>query len=440
MNRRLFGTLGIAAALVVAAGCKTDPLSDLDGNAAAVVTDFDLVKVSVGDTVTVTASVLDGRATPLATPITFTTCSGVATTAVDTSYHPVPATSARVWIIGASLGTTCVIAQGGGLADTVDVETFPDALVITGGPANDSIPSGVVTQFTWEYRDHQGNVLTGLPAPTFTSSDAARASVVTPPPVGAVQGKAPGQVTLTAVGVGLDPDGLEATRVVTVVAGSFTGGVTPTAVDPGDTVTLTAAVGGPGFDADTRVDVRGVRAFTFGVTATTMKFVVPGLGVVGGVPMAISNMGPDQAAQNGTLTSNTASYADPYDGVNDDPSTAPIITANGDYFIIVAAPCANGVGAGDCDDFFRVRNNSAAAVTITVNTAWFTPADIDAYGLDPTLDFCTYDGGCVAASAANPEVFSMSVPAGATWVIYLNLWVTGGATSTLARVRVSGLP
>src|SRR5688572_5328397 len=88
MNRRLFGTLGIAAALVLVAGCKEDPLADLDNNAAAVVTDFGLVRLAVGDTVTVTATVVDGRATPLAIPIEFRTCSAVATTAVDTSYHP----------------------------------------------------------------------------------------------------------------------------------------------------------------------------------------------------------------------------------------------------------------------------------------------------------------------------------------------------------------
>ena len=150
MNRRLFGAFGVLIITALAAGsCKSDPLSDLDGNPAAIVTDFDLVRVAVGDTVAVTSSVLDARSTPLSVPITFTPCSGgVATAVVDPTYDPHPATSVRGLIIGATLGTSCVVATGEGLEETIDVLTFPASQVITGGPANDSIPSGEVTQFT----------------------------------------------------------------------------------------------------------------------------------------------------------------------------------------------------------------------------------------------------------------------------------------------------
>ncbi len=444
MNRRLFGAFGVLTIVVFPLGsCKSDPLSDLDGNPAAIVTNFDLVRVAVGDTVTVTSSVLDARSTPLAVPIAFRTCSTVATTVIDPEYHPVPATSVRALVIGASLGTTCVIASADGLEDTVDVLTFPATLVITGGPANDSIPSGAVTQFTYQFLDHQGNVLAGLPAPTFTSSDESRATVLAAP-VGAVQGKSPGAVTLTAVGVGVTPAGSTAIRALTVVPGTFTGGVAPTAVNPGDTVTLTAAAGGPGFDADTRVDVKGVRAFTFAITATTMKFAVPGTGTAGAVPMVLTNMGADQAAQNGTLTSNTASLADPFDGVNNDPNTAPVLSTNGDRYIVLSGACSNGGGGAgtDCDDWFRVQNPGAAAVTVTVRVDWFTGADVDLLmGSNPTdmVNF-TCEDGCGGATGANPQTTSLSVPAGATRYIWVNLFDAGGAASSLTRVRVSGLP
>ena len=442
MNRRHFGAFGVLIIAAVALGsCKSDPLSDLDGIPAAVVTDFDLVRVAVGDTVSVTSSVIDGRSTPLAVPIAFRTCSAVATTAIDPEYHPVPATSVRALVIGASLGTTCVIASAEGLEDTVDVLTFPATLVITGGPANDSIPSGAVTQFTYQFLDHQGNGLTGLPAPTFTSSDATRATVLAAP-VGAVQGKSPGAVTLTAVGVGVNPSGITATRSLTVVPGTFTGGIAPTAVNPGDTVTLTAAAGGPGFDADTRVDVRGVRAFTFAITANSMKFAVPGIGVAGVVPMTLTNMGADQAAQNGTLTSNTASLADPFDGVNNDPNTAPVLSTNGDRYVVLSGTCAGGGGGTDCDDWFRIQNPGAAAVTVTVRVDWFTGADVDILmGSNPTdiLNF-TCEDGCGGATGANPQTTSLSVPAGATRYVWINLYDAGGAASSLTRVRVSGLP
>jgi len=445
MNRRLFGAVGVLTITALTLGsCKSDPLSDLDGNPSAVVLDFDLVRVAVGDTVSVTATVFDARSTPLEIPVTFTPCSGVATAVIDPEYHPVPATSARALIIGSTLGETCVVASAAGLVDSVDVMTFPATLVITGGPANDSIPSGEVTQFGFQFLDHQGNPLSGLPDPTFTTNDTNRATVTTP--VGAVQGKAPGPVVLTARGVGVNPAGITGTRSLTVVAGTFTGGITPTAVDPGDTVTLTAAAGGPGFDADTRVNVNGVRAFTDSstITATTLKFVVPASGVTGSVPLALTNMGAGQAAQNATLTSNTASLDDPYGTANDDPATAPAITANGDYFVIQHGTCTDGAvtdPGDDCDDFFKVTNSTGADRTITVRLDWFTGSDIDILWCKNAT--CSGPGNVVSgggATASNPENSSVVIPAGATWYLWINNFDPAGAPSILSRVRVGGLP
>jgi hypothetical protein len=437
MNRRLFGAFGVLTIVAISFGsCKSDPLSELDGSPAAIVVNFDLVRVAVGDTASVTATVLDGRSTPLAVPITFRTCSAVATTVIDPEYHPVPATSARALIIGASLGTTCVIASGEGFEDTTDVLTFPATLEITGGPANDSIPSGVVTQFTYRFLDHQGNVLTGLPAPTFSSSDAARASIIAAP-VGSVQGKAPGPVTLTALGVGVPPSGITGTRPITVVAGTFTGGMTPTAVDPTDTVSLTAAAGGPGFDTDTRVDVKGVRAFTFAITATTMKFVVPATGVAGAVPVLLSNMGADQAAQNASLTSNTASLDDPFDPANDNPATSPTIATNGDYFVVMKGTCTDGAPTDpgdDCDDFFTITNAGAVPDTMTLRLDWFDGADVDI--LWRNAGNTAFVGNFAGATGANPEISTVVIPAATTWRLWINLFAPGDA-STLVRVRLT---
>jgi hypothetical protein len=438
MNRRLFGVVGVLTIAALPLGsCKSDPLSELDGSPAALVTDFDLVRVAVGDTVSVTATVYDARSTPLEVPVTFTPCSGVATAVIDPDYHPVPATSARALIIGSTLGETCVVASAAGLQDTVDVMTFPATLLITGGPANDSIPSGAVTQFGFQFLDHQGNPLSGLPDPVFTTNDTNRAAARTP--TGAVQGKAPGPVVLTATGVGVNPAGITGTRSLTVVAGTFLGGVTPTAVSPGDTVTLTADPAGPGFDADTRVDVKGVRAFTFGITAGSMKFVVPATGVTGSVLLALSNMGPGQAAQNGTLTSNTASLDDPYGSANDDPATAPAITANGDYFVIQHGTCKDGAvtdPGDDCDDFFKVTNSGAVVDTVNVRLDWFTAGtDVDIlWCRNVTCTSVTTGGG---ATAANPENSQVVIPAGATWYLWINYFDPSGAPSTLSRVRMT---
>ena len=120
MNRRVFGMLGAMAVLAVSASCKKDPLSDLDGKPAAIVKQFSQMHIAVGDSATFTASVVDGRSTPLDEPITFTGGGGVTVTD-DATYNPVPATSARAKVKAISADTVYVVIQGGGLRDSVRV-------------------------------------------------------------------------------------------------------------------------------------------------------------------------------------------------------------------------------------------------------------------------------------------------------------------------------
>jgi len=122
MNRRLLGTLGALAALVgPLAGCKNDPLSDLDGTPVAIVKQFSQIHLAVGDSTTFTASVVDGRFVPLEETITFSAGAAAVTVSNDGSYVPVPPTSARAKVKAVSADTTFVIIQGGGLRDSVQV-------------------------------------------------------------------------------------------------------------------------------------------------------------------------------------------------------------------------------------------------------------------------------------------------------------------------------
>ena len=140
MNRPLFGALGVAAVLALTVGsCKNDPLSDLDGTPAAVVTNFSYLQMAIGATAQVTASIVDGRATPLEVPITFTPCTADVTTAIDTSYHPVPVTSARAIVTAVTANPSCVRVSGGGLEDSVTVAILPQAF---GGTVSSATPQG----------------------------------------------------------------------------------------------------------------------------------------------------------------------------------------------------------------------------------------------------------------------------------------------------------
>jgi len=140
MHRR-YGTLGLLAVLAPVAlslaGCKSDPLSDLDGNPAGVITDFSYLQLGIGGTAAVTARVVDGRNTPLAVAIAFTSCTSDVTVAPDTSYHPVPQTSARVVVTAVSAAPSCVVVSGGGLRDTVRVAILPQAF---NGTASSATP------------------------------------------------------------------------------------------------------------------------------------------------------------------------------------------------------------------------------------------------------------------------------------------------------------
>jgi hypothetical protein len=126
MNRRLFGTLGIMAALVgVVGSCKSDPLKDLVGTPAAIVKQFSQLNVKAGDSTTFTASVVDGTLTPLPEPLTFSAAGAGITVANDGTYRPPEPTSQRAKVKGTSAATAYVIIQGGGLRDSVKVIVAP---------------------------------------------------------------------------------------------------------------------------------------------------------------------------------------------------------------------------------------------------------------------------------------------------------------------------
>jgi len=140
MNRRLFGALGVVAVFTLTVGsCKSDPFSSVHGTPAAVVTNFSYLQMSIGGSATVKASIVDATATPLEIPITFTTCTGDVTVTTDTSYHPIPKTSAQVIVTALTAAPSCVVVAGGGVKDTVHVAVLPLAFA---GAFSSATPKG----------------------------------------------------------------------------------------------------------------------------------------------------------------------------------------------------------------------------------------------------------------------------------------------------------
>jgi len=83
---------------------------------------------------------VDGRSTPLATPVTATACSAEIIVAEDASYAPVPKTSQRFTVTGVTSGPSCVQMTAGGVVDSVTVGVLPTSFA--GTPSATTLQTG----------------------------------------------------------------------------------------------------------------------------------------------------------------------------------------------------------------------------------------------------------------------------------------------------------
>jgi hypothetical protein len=536
MNRRIYGMLGVTAALALGVSCQKDPTSGLRGGPAVVELQYAYREVIIGDSTRVTATVRDAQNNPLEVPITISTgCAAGVVSVSPSPTAPLPVTA--FYVKGLAFGTSCVIATAGSLVDTMQVATFPQRISVTGP---DTVLSGASATFSHHYFDAKGVELTGLPAPRWSSSDSINFATVTQ--AGVVTGVDAGQARITAVGVGSVGDTTTFGKTIVIFPLQFTGTLAPNPIDPGQTLKITrgatdavyrltgadstrvtfngvtqgvgaanrfndslkiaipdlatpgvqqlvvnrtdtttgapkkaygrvsftvatpAQIGGgvsdtsvfpsqvirafrgttgPIFDANTRAYVKGIRTFITVISADQADIAIPAPHDTGNVELRLTRLGPLDQANQLTLRSLSRTLRDQYDTLpsgNDDPTTAPPITANGDYYTIMAGSCPNGTGRpriDDCDDYFTLQNVTAAPITVTVNAAWFTNADVDILFTNAGGSLISPFGG---ATSANPENVSITIPANTTRRLWLNLFAEGTAVSTIVRVRISGLP
>jgi hypothetical protein len=140
MTRRFFGICGALTGLTLVSGsCIDDPLADLDGAPAAVVTDHALLVQAIGERDTVIAKVVDGRFTALQVPITYTACDADVSVTATPGYDPVPPVSVSFIVQAITSGASCVVVSGGGVTDTVDVGVLPTSF---SGTVSSTTPQG----------------------------------------------------------------------------------------------------------------------------------------------------------------------------------------------------------------------------------------------------------------------------------------------------------
>ena len=225
--------------------------------------------------------------------------------------------------------------------------------------------------------------------------------------------------------------------------GIWGGTITPSAGRPVDKIILRRGGGDPLFDADTRVYLGGVRAFIDSFSSDTAVVLVPPLEFIGTADLRISRMDAGQLAVDSTdaFTSTVSSPLDPFDHANDFYTGATPLTTNGNHYITMSGGCDGGVatkGADDCDDLYRIVNSTGSPLSVTVTVSWFTDADVDILWCN--ADCSGFVGNFSGATSANPETSTVSIPAGATWNLWLNFFDPGSQNATLAKVVVSGLP
>jgi len=226
---------------------------------------------------------------------------------------------------------------------------------------------------------------------------------------------------------------------------AFGGTLSPANATAGQLMKITRGGGDPAFDADTRVYFSGRRAFVTAITADSIKVPVLGFDSVGAKDLRMTRLDVANVARRTTFTASSTAKTDPYDATNDDPATAPSLTANGDYFVVESGTCTDGAftdPGDDCDDFFRVANPSGIDTLFArVQADWFSGSDVDILWCKNAT--CSGPGNVVTgggATAANPEVSNVKIPPGATWFLWINYFEPVGVTSDVIRVRLSGLP
>lgn len=157
MTRQFFALMTAAA---VAAGCAGDPTGTLTGSVADIDASATTTRVTIADSILLTAEANDAQGNALPTAPTVTSLTPAIVTVTDASVEPL--SQAAFYVKGLTYGVGLVELTQGGVADTVTVNTYPDHIEISGITDN-TIRSGVGATVTLTAVDALGVAVTGFP-------------------------------------------------------------------------------------------------------------------------------------------------------------------------------------------------------------------------------------------------------------------------------------
>lgn len=441
MKRHVSGALMAGALVLAVLSCTEDPLASLRGGGPKrILLSASTLTVNVNDSVAVTATVVDDQGNPLTDAATAT--SNVPATVSVSAASGAPLPVSKFFVKGVAFGNTFVKFAAGAASDSIRVFAYGASVTITGTP--DSLNSGSTVVLTATPRDAVAAALLGVSPITWTSDDNVVASATTPGAAATVTGKTPGVATLTVT----LPGGANAATPLRVVPAPFNGTLSASTGGTLDVITIDRGAGSGAFDADVSVTFGGEPALlSSDGTADQIKVAVPIVSSTGLKELSITNIGANQLAQRTTFTVNATTVDDSYEATNNDPFTAPVIAADGDYYVIVHGDChPDNVQTDpglphdpgdDCDDFFTITNASLADVDLSLSLTWMAPgSDIDMAILNAAADdYVNTDG----ITGDDPEVAEFTLAAGETVRVWINLY-TPDVADNMARLTVTGMP
>jgi hypothetical protein len=167
MKRDLIGLAAIIL-LAVGSGCTTDPTQALSEGVGGVSASVSYVEIVVGDSVAVTAETKDNQGVAIPDPLP--TIASATPAVVSIVEADVPPLAQRLFYIKAlTFGEGEVTVTAGGQSLTINVQTWPARIAISGVP--DTVRSGATATASLAALDANGNVMEGVAPLTLASSD-----------------------------------------------------------------------------------------------------------------------------------------------------------------------------------------------------------------------------------------------------------------------------
>jgi hypothetical protein len=436
--------VGGCAALLLAA-CSQDPslyLGGPPGPATRVQLSSGNVALTVGHSAVVGAAALDEVGNVTADVPTFSGCGGPVSTASATPFGMFSAATS-IDAAASAIGESCVLVSAGGLSDSIHVSVGPAGLVISGP---DTVVSTTTGAFTATAYDAAGGAVTGTSPLVWTSSS--ETLMITEFAAGNVTSRGPPGVVAIRVRA---PNGVDASRNVTIIPGVFTGTLSASSGSAGLQVTATGAGGAEAFDANTTATLGNQVAFFEVLSSTSLLVAIPATGTAGAQDLDMLGLGTAQLAKRAVFTANSA-FDDQYGVTTQSEVTAPGYMASRSpnrwvYFTHsgygTGSASRGALNGGAREDHYFLITTGAGGGTITeARLEWTnagTGADVDVYVCPITWggDFDLCAAQLFSGNTGNEVGTNIALAANTTYFVAASMFTARNNIHNM-RLRLTG--